>query len=397
MGPTGGKNAEEARLPVVMNFLRTSSAATDAGSLMTRFFNALKTAVDFDIGAYLIDDGGRTEGRVYAASLVPPAASDDFSRGFLRRAAIFCPGFFEEMLPDLDVSVLMEDGKGRVSPGPRRKIMHSLELPLVLEGEPAGVITLGSYRDESPFSGTSTINAMAEHLQKALERLLVNSAAEETRLRNILFSISDGVFLMDRAGRLTAVNPMALELISLFCSDCAECISKDDGQPAAGCGCEFAGFIMKAVAVGVSAGTMAKGAEIKNADGRTLALSVSAVAGADRWRYSHVITARDVTDEKLMQKSMLISSKLASIGEMVAGIAHEINNPLQAILVNMELLDGRLAEAEAKRLGIIKGGVMRIRDIVKDLLVFARDETTGAEKADVNILIEKSADIVKAQ
>lgn len=93
-------------------------------------------------------------------------------------------------------------------------------------------------------------------------------------------------------------------------------------------------------------------------------------------------------------KRMLITGKLASIGEMAAGIAHEINNPLQTILLNIDLMEGSLDDRGARQLERVRDSVLRIKEIVRDLLVFAKEQKTVTESADLNAVIEKTAAIM---
>lgn len=95
------------------------------------------------------------------------------------------------------------------------------------------------------------------------------------------------------------------------------------------------------------------------------------------------------------QKRMLITGKLASIGEMAAGIAHEINNPLQTILLNLDLMEGSVDERGQRQLGRVRDSVLRIKEIVRDLLVFAKEQKTVTEDADLNGIIEKTANIIR--
>lgn len=89
----------------------------------------------------------------------------------------------------------------------------------------------------------------------------------------------------------------------------------------------------------------------------------------------------DVTQTKLLDKQLYETARFASIGELAAGIAHEVNNPLQASLLYL----GELIETEesdpAERLKIykrIEAASVRIRDLIKSLLDLGR--TVAREK-----------------
>lgn len=105
------------------------------------------------------------------------------------------------------------------------------------------------------------------------------------------------------------------------------------------------------------------------------------------------MTPVEITAEN--HRRMLITGKLASIGEMAAGIAHEINNPLQTILLNLDLLECGVDERGHRQLDRVKESVLRIKEIVRELLIFAKEHKTGTEETDLNDVIEKTASIMR--
>jgi len=97
------------------------------------------------------------------------------------------------------------------------------------------------------------------------------------------------------------------------------------------------------------------------------------------------------------QAQLVQSEKLASIGEVAAGLAHEINQPLGAICLNAEIIDTLLEEGDKAlpraRMALQKilNQIDRISKIVKHLRVFSRDDSTlSKEHADINWIIEES-------
>jgi PAS domain S-box-containing protein len=91
--------------------------------------------------------------------------------------------------------------------------------------------------------------------------------------------------------------------------------------------------------------------------------------------YLHVI--RDLTDRKHLELQLIQSEKMASVGELAAGVAHEINNPLSGILSNAEFLQEEIPEEEHERheeIDEIVSNSERIRVIVRDLLSFSRQK-----------------------
>jgi len=92
------------------------------------------------------------------------------------------------------------------------------------------------------------------------------------------------------------------------------------------------------------------------------------------------------------------SNKLASVGRLAAGIAHEINNPLTGVLTYSSFLLKRAADDETKRdLETIVHETKRCRDIVRGLLDFARQVPPKKTQVDLNAIVERALDIVDNQ
>jgi len=93
------------------------------------------------------------------------------------------------------------------------------------------------------------------------------------------------------------------------------------------------------------------------------------------------------------------SDKLASLGRLAAGVAHEINNPLTAVLTNSSyLLKRSQAQPETREdLQVIVSETIRCREIVKSLLDFARQTVPKKRKADINEIISRAAKVIENQ
>jgi signal transduction histidine kinase len=132
-----------------------------------------------------------------------------------------------------------------------------------------------------------------------------------------------------------------------------------------------------------------------------------------------VIRVDDVTERLRMEDVIIQSEKMLSIGGLAAGMAHEINNPLAAIIQNMQVIKSRLTEkirknideavcagtdlenisGYAERRGILRmidlsiASAQRAASIVENMLSFSRKEHSGAEPVDLAEIMEKTLEL----
>jgi two-component system, NtrC family, sensor kinase len=149
-------------------------------------------------------------------------------------------------------------------------------------------------------------------------------------------------------------------------------------------------------------------------DGSTfwVEIDIVPVLGGDGAVANYLGVMREITEKKALQTRVLEADRLASLGTLVAGIAHEINNPLSYILANLkfvaEILGApqgpsglTLAPAEVHELRTaleeVELGAERVKRIVKDLRVFARAERTKAEPVDLAEVVSASLKLVRAE
>ncbi|MCH8858759.1 MAG: response regulator, partial [Proteobacteria bacterium] len=103
-----------------------------------------------------------------------------------------------------------------------------------------------------------------------------------------------------------------------------------------------------------------------------------------------VVILRDVTEERLMQERLLQSEKMVSVGQLVSGVAHEINNPLTGIMGFAQLILLRdLDEQTKSEVNTILTEADRAAKIVQNLLSFARRKRAEKELANLNVLLER--------
>jgi len=105
--------------------------------------------------------------------------------------------------------------------------------------------------------------------------------------------------------------------------------------------------------------------------------------------------AKDVSNEKLLQQQLIQSEKLSAIGELISGIAHELNNPLTGVMGYSQLLQLRedLDDRAKESLLKINNLALRCQKIVQNLLSFARKQKPERKLADINEILEKTVEL----
>jgi PAS domain S-box-containing protein len=109
---------------------------------------------------------------------------------------------------------------------------------------------------------------------------------------------------------------------------------------------------------------------------------------------AQALLARDITERRQLEAQLAQADRLASVGTLAAGVAHEINNPLTYVIHHLHEIERGLAKHDqslSSLAGEAAAGAQRIRTIVKDLMLFARHEQGGGDAAvDVHELLEKA-------
>ena len=105
-----------------------------------------------------------------------------------------------------------------------------------------------------------------------------------------------------------------------------------------------------------------------------------------------VISGRDITEVKRLEEQLIQAEKLAAMGQMLAGVAHELNNPLTAILGASELVRERpgVDETTRKQLEMTHRQARRAARIVQNLLEFSRPAAPQKKPLDLNAVIERT-------
>ena len=137
--------------------------------------------------------------------------------------------------------------------------------------------------------------------------------------------------------------------------------------------------------------------EVTTRDGgkRNLLITIGPIKGTDKYLF----VQRDITEFKNLEKKFYDSQKLAAVGQLSAGIAHEVRNPLSSIKMSLQILEKRLNPAgnDLKRFKIAEKEVEHLEKIVNDILIYAKPAEPEMKPADIGAFLESSLSMVEKE
>ncbi|MDB4869203.1 MAG: fixL4 [Gemmatimonadales bacterium] len=217
----------------------------------------------------------------------------------------------------------------------------------------------------------------------------------EEQYRQIVETTSDGIVQLDHADVIVFANHPAAEMLGYQPSEMVGKAFSLVTVP----GEAEASQMPRQRRLGVS---VSWDGSLRRRDGAEVVVSMTStpIVGRDAERMGSIAVIRDVTERRKLQSQLMVSDRMASVGTMAAGVAHEINNPLAAVLANLDYIAESLVRLTSAERGPMsytardtwireeikpslddaREAAERVRFIVRDLKMFSRspsEERTG--------------------
>jgi len=224
--------------------------------------------------------------------------------------------------------------------------------------------------------------------EKKTSTLLEAKASEFNQLdrlfRSIVESVYSGVMTIDLNNVIKTFNAAAEEITG-FSRAKVQGLNIQDVFP------EFLQFLNKETIDEQNKARIEIVITGRNREKINLGLSVAPLIGKSSKQIGNILIFQNITQIKQMEKALEKNRNMALIGEMAAGWAHEVRNPLAAITGSIELLkQGMKPEGTNKRLmEIVLRGKDQLENFVRNFLLLARTVPAARETVDVNRIIEE--------
>ncbi len=226
------------------------------------------------------------------------------------------------------------------------------------------------------------VNTKIDRLGRQMRDVKEVFTAMKENLDQLMESLQDGLILFTRDSRVVLVSSSAERFVgrprSEILGHTVEDIFKLDGR--------LGTVVLDAFALHQS--VPQREIELQNGQRVQLALDFISERGE---RIGALLTMRDAESVRRIENEIELSHRLASIGRLTSGVAHEVKNPINAIVVHLELLREKMREAQPdtrRHMDIISNEIHRLDRVVQTLIDFNRPVELRLKTADLRRILE---------
>ncbi len=247
------------------------------------------------------------------------------------------------------------------------------------------------------FFGLYAVAFFTSHLAQSVsraERALIEKREDLADLqvfhRDVVESISSGLITCDLEGLMTSANQAAQRILDKTESDLL-------GRPVSDVGLFTGAQWEKLKEVTPSPARNRWEAQYSRGGSmRYIGYSVNPLTNAHYERAGYILIFQDLSEWRKLQEEVRLKDRLAAVGEMASGIAHEVGNPLAAISGSVQMLSGSLegTPSQMKLLDIILSESQRLDRTVKGFLQFARPKERSNVLFDIARQLEENLELL---
>lgn len=231
------------------------------------------------------------------------------------------------------------------------------------------------------YQGTLVDITERRKMEKSLRR-------QEEFQRYLLESFPDLILVIDLEGRYSFVSSRIRDLLGRTTADMLGKKVDDEAQEQSP---EFLALYRDVSTGAKKFGFCEFGARHRDGSWRTMRANASPLSDAEGKASGVIVSVRDITVERKLEQQIIQSERLAAMGQMIGGFAHELNNPLTSIMGMAELLqEGEKEEATRRQLVILQQQARRAADIVQNLMYFSRPPAPGRGPVNLSELIQRT-------
>jgi len=230
------------------------------------------------------------------------------------------------------------------------------------------------------YQGTLVDVTERREMERALRR-------QEEFQRYLLESFPDLILVIDLSGRYSFVSSRIHDLRGYKPENLLGKKVEDEEDYST----ELLGLYRDLIAGRKMFGTCDYNARHRDGTWRNMRASASPLFDAENKLSGAIVSVRDVTLEKKLEQQIIQSERLAAMGQMIGGFAHELNNPLTSILGMSELLqEGEAPESVRKQMVVLQQQARRAAEIVQNLMYFSRPPAPGKSPIDLGELVQRT-------
>jgi len=367
----------------------TLTSTLELKEVFDEFVRETRELVEFDrISVIAVRSNGLIKKTFLPNGMEPPFANGD--QGRITASGTVVEWVVKNRRPYISGDISQDMGFREQKQLQKEGLRSQLNIPLVVKGKVLGSLNFASakafaYDDKTILELQPVADQVALSLSN--QELFEDVARAKSEWETTFDSASEGIAMVSNDHHIVRLNRAAAEMMGgkpedLIGRRCYEVVHKTGTCPQ---GCLMSEAVMSSA---TSRG------EQETANGQILEIVVDPVYDEEGKPAGAAHFLRDITEAKRLRQQLLQSEKMIAVGQLVAGVAHEINNPLTGVMGYAQLLMARDIDDRAKgdAESIFKEAERATR-IVRHLLSFARKHQPERRAVDINVTLRESLEL----